>query len=579
MSPPSGSLPISVSLSLSAPASLMPPAARQLRPQLKDEQLKRSLLLAGLLHVWLAVLVGTAPGDARQDEQAGGGRLTVRLQGAATAQPGGAPDSQADRGPVGDAPSRRFGGVVRREDEPAPPDQPGAAREGEWAPQPSSVKQLQDTPDSARPRAEPLQPLAPPRSEALHSELPTPPAEVDPRVTRQLDSAPPTPAQVQAARVEPLARPLERLQPVARPTLPAQSAERLDTQVSPARIEVPQRLERLSAPSPTELRALPPLEAPAPRVSTLQSPSQPSPLTQAVRPQALGTLSSTPATIAASPTLSLPERSTGRLSADSLRPADKVQAAALAPLAAEQGARAQDLPASPGLAPSEHAVAQLPAEAASSAARISAPQPLGRLTPSAAAQSSLQGLQPMSVPSEQAGSGAAAATPAGSAAASSATAKSAERTPGTAAQPQAGERSLTGNASAAAAPSAQVAPTPGKISLSGADPGQGPSALPQPGSPDAGAQRGRDVATAPSAPASAPRLNLDLPTSQRGPVASSRSRALLEIAPNPPELKTKLQKDMEKALREDCRKAYAENGLLALGAMALDALRAKGCKF
>ncbi|MBB2484990.1 hypothetical protein H5407_07075, partial [Mitsuaria sp. WAJ17] len=94
-----------------------------------------------------------------------------------------------------------------------------------------------------------------------------------------------------------------------------------------------------------------------------------------------------------------------------------------------------------------------------------------------------------------------------------------------------------------------------------------------------GAQRGRDVATAPSAPASAPRLNLDLPLSQRGPVAASRSRALLEIAPNPPELKTKLQKDMEKALREDCRKAYAENGLLALGAMALDALRAKGCKF
>ncbi|MBB2488058.1 hypothetical protein H5407_22710, partial [Mitsuaria sp. WAJ17] len=94
MPPKSGSLPISVSFSLSAPASLMPPVARRPRPQLKDEQLKRSLLLAGLLHVWLAVLVGTAPGDARQDEQAGGGRLTVRLQGAATAKSGGTPDSQ-----------------------------------------------------------------------------------------------------------------------------------------------------------------------------------------------------------------------------------------------------------------------------------------------------------------------------------------------------------------------------------------------------------------------------------------------------------------------------------------------------
>jgi hypothetical protein len=138
---------------------------------------------------------------------------------------------------------------------------------------------------------------------------------------------------------------------------------------------------------------------------------------------------------------------------------------------------------------------------------------------------------------------------------------------------------LADGSSAAGALSARPAPPQGKISLTGADPGQGPSALPQPGSPDAGAQRGRDVATPPSAPASAPRLNLDLSISQRGPVASSRSRALLEIAPNPPELKTRLQKEMEKALREDCRKAYAENGLLALGGIALDALRAKGCKF
>ena len=314
----------------------MPPlAARQPRPQLKDEQLRRSLLLAGLLHVWLAVLVGTAPGDARQDEQAGGGRLTVRLQGAA--QAGGTPDTQADRGPVGDAPSRRFGGVVRREDEPTPPDQPGAAREGEWAPQPSTVKQLQDSPSPQGSRPQPLTPITQSRTETLQSELPAPPTEVDPRVTRQLDTPQQAPAQVQTARVEPLPRPQDSPQPVARMALPAQSAERLDTQVSPVRIQAPQPLQSLSVPRPTELSTLPPLEAPAPRVSTLQSPSQPSPVTQVIRPQALGTLSSPPAAIAASPTLSLPERSTGRLSTDSVRPADKVQAPALAPLAAEQG--------------------------------------------------------------------------------------------------------------------------------------------------------------------------------------------------------------------------------------------------
>ncbi|HLO94705.1 MAG TPA: hypothetical protein VK195_10325, partial [Burkholderiaceae bacterium] len=368
---------VPLSLSASASASLMPPpAARQQRPQLKDEQLKRSLLLAGLLHVWLAVLVGTAPGDARQDEQAGGGRLTVRLQGAATS--GGAPDSQADRGPVGEAPSRRFGGVVRREDEPAPPDRPGAAREGDWAPRPSSVRQLQDSPSAQGSRAEPIQPLTQTQtsSEALRSELPAPPTEVDPRITRQLEASSQTPVKVQTAQVEPLARPQESLQPLARAELPARSAERLNTQVSPVRIEAPQSLERLAVPRPAELSSLPPLEAPAPRVATLAAPSQATPLAQPIRPQSLGTLSSTPSALAASPKLSLPERSTGRLSADSTRPAEKVQAAALAPLAAERGTRAQDLPASPALNPSEHALAQLPAESASSAARLSAPSPL-----------------------------------------------------------------------------------------------------------------------------------------------------------------------------------------------------------
>lgn len=566
----------------------MPTRAVRQRPQLQDEPLKRSLLLAGLLHVWLAVLVGTAPGDAPQGEAAGGGKLTVRLQGSPSATAGGEPGTQADRGPVGDAPSRRFGGTVRREDEPPPPDQPGAAREGEWAPQPSAVKQLEDSRSAQGSRAEPITPLTQTQVETLRSELPAPPAEVDPRVTRQLAPSPAVPTPVQTAQLEPLARPSPSVQPVPKLQLPAQSAERLNTEVSATRIETPKALERLAVPRPAELSALPTLEAPAPRVATLPSPSEASPVSQAIRPQALSGvsgLSAPSATLSPAPTLSLPERATSRLRTDSVRPAERVQAPSLAPLAAAQGERARDLAASPTLSPSEHAVAQLPADAASSAARISTPSPLSRLAPSAAVQATLQGLKPMTAPAEGRSasepgspSAAAAATAAASsptsAAANAATASTPATTPGTAtAAPPA-------TAGSPAAPlAARPAPLQGKVSLSGADAGQGPSPLPQPGSPDAGAQRGRDVATAPSAPASAPRLNVDLPTSQRGPVASSRSRALLEIAPNPPELKTKLQKEMEKALREDCRKAYAENGLLALGGIALDALRAKGCKF
>ncbi len=565
----SGSPSKPVSLSLTASASLIPSPAARLRPQLKDEQLKRSLLLAGLLHVWLAVLVGTAPGDARQDEPAGGGKLTVRLQG--VGQPGGAPDTQADRGPVGDAPQRRFGGVVRREDEPAPPDQPGAAREGEWAPQPSTVRQLQESRSAQGSRPEPVSPLTQVQTETLRSELPAPPSEVDPRVTRQLDLNAPSPTTVRAQPVEALARPQEGVQPLARAELPAHSAQRLETAVSPVRVEAPQRLERLPVARPEALSAVPPLEAPEPRVNTFAAPSQASPLTQALRSQSLAPLNRAPAALPTAPTLNLPERSTGRLSADSVRSPEKVLAPSLAPVGAAQSERAQDLAGSPTLSAPEHAVAQLPADAASSAARVSAPNPLSRLAPSLAAPSSLQGLKPMSAPAE---GHSAEATPSSSPADAGSAAPAAAKPGDSPAQ-----RALADGSSAAGALSARPAPPQGKVSLTGADPGQGPSALPQPGSPDAGAQRGRDVATPPSAPASAPRLNLDLPISQRGPVASSRSRALLEIAPNPPELKTRLQKEMEKALREDCRKAYAENGLLALGGIALDALRAKGCKF
>jgi hypothetical protein len=567
---------------------MAPPRAVRQRPQLKGGQLDRSLILAGLLHVWLAVLVGTAPGDAREGEAAGGGKLTVRLQGPTTNAPGGSTTAQADRGPVGDAPSRRYGGTVRREDEPAPPDRPGAAREGEWAPEPAAVKQLPDMPSPPSPRgsrAEPVTPLTQTATETLRSEVPPAPSEVDPRVTRELTPAPAMPTPVQTARIEPLTRPLEAVQPVPRAELPAQSAERLNTQITAARIEAPQRLDRLTLPRPTELTSVPTLEAPAPKVATLASPSQPSPVSQPVRAQALPSLNTPVTTLSAAPTLSLPERSTARLNADSVRAAERVQAPALAPLAAQQTERARDLAPSPTLSPSEHAVAQLPAESASSAARISAPVPLARMTPSASLQAPLKGVQPLSLPAEgpaaaTPGSAQAAASPASSPATASApTPATQANAAATNAAPPAGALAPTGAASPTPGPTVAARPAQGRVSLTGSDPGQGPAAVPQPGSPDAGAQRGRDVATAPSAPASAPRLNLDLPMSQRGPVASSRSRALLELAPNPPELKTKLQKEMEKALREDCRKAYAENGLLALGGIALDALRAKGCKF
>ncbi|MBB4845345.1 hypothetical protein HNP55_003892 [Paucibacter oligotrophus] len=104
------------------------------------------------------------------------------------------------------------------------------------------------------------------------------------------------------------------------------------------------------------------------------------------------------------------------------------------------------------------------------------------------------------------------------------------------------------------------------------------------GAPDAGSRLGHDVATPPSASASAPQaplqLNLSLPPRPRGGELSGRgSRGVLDLMPTPPERKSKLSQEMENAAKQDCRKAYAEGGLLAALPLAADALRDKGCRW
>ncbi|MDO9286212.1 MAG: hypothetical protein Q7U26_15050, partial [Aquabacterium sp.] len=124
-------------------------------------------------------------------------------------------------------------------------------------------------------------------------------------------------------------------------------------------------------------------------------------------------------------------------------------------------------------------------------------------------------------------------------------------------------------------------PAAGRDVSSGAPPGStapaGRSAAA--GAPDAGARVGHDVATAPSLPASAPRLNLDLVRPRGGMISSQGSRGLLQMVPHPPEAKTKLAEDIEKAAKADCRKAYGAMGLLAVVPLAVDAVRDKGCRW
>lgn len=99
--------------------------------------------------------------------------------------------------------------------------------------------------------------------------------------------------------------------------------------------------------------------------------------------------------------------------------------------------------------------------------------------------------------------------------------------------------------------------------------------------PDAGSREGHDVATPASNAASAvPRLNLELSRPRGGELSRGSARGVLPLLPRPPEVDDKLARDIEKAAKIDCRKAYANAGLLAVVPLAADALgKSGGCKW
>ena len=106
--------------------------------------------------------------------------------------------------------------------------------------------------------------------------------------------------------------------------------------------------------------------------------------------------------------------------------------------------------------------------------------------------------------------------------------------------------------------------------------------------PDAGASAGHDLAAAPSLPASSPRLTLDLTPRRGGASSAQGSRGLSPLLPlsplspllpHPAETRPKLAEGIEKAAKPDCRQAYAGMGLLGAGALVLDTLRDKGCRW
>ncbi len=233
-------------------------------------RMRQCITLAVLLHLWLVVVFGTAPGGSAEPGEGAWGALSVRLQGPANA---GSPAAAApvDAGPVGEAKQQRAGGTVRPQSSQAL-EQAGAEKAGQWKAVESPNEPLLT--DSTTPVVSPV------TNGALSKETPGTPGEavpalpsaaldqVQPMSTARLSDAPAT--RPEAPRAAPLAKPtaapstevpslavpsLDGVKPMSTATLsaagtpspaPAKSAEKL-TRLAPAAPH--SDLNQLNAPS------------------------------------------------------------------------------------------------------------------------------------------------------------------------------------------------------------------------------------------------------------------------------------------------------------------------------------------
>ncbi|MBL8333601.1 MAG: hypothetical protein JNM08_10870, partial [Rubrivivax sp.] len=185
------------SLALATDGAALPgPVPATLRPTLRQ-----CLVLAALLHAWLVVLVGTAPGGAFTSGDGVWGAIQIRLSGRGPADsPGRSESAPPVAGPVGRAPEPRFGGAAPQA-EPKPQAEPGAAQLGPWAP-------------SAAPAT--LPPAEAPAQPSVQSGLPAAPPPVLTRSQPQAAERPEAPLlepAAAAATAEPPPRPVTESRP------------------------------------------------------------------------------------------------------------------------------------------------------------------------------------------------------------------------------------------------------------------------------------------------------------------------------------------------------------------------------
>lgn len=491
--------------------------------------MQRCLLLAVLLHVWLVLVFGNATGTAAPGEGVWGS-LTVKLMGRSgrdsTAPPGDPVKEWRDNGAPGSGTRERQGGQVRPQAPAA--TETGSAQLGRWnprdvAPEAARTEDVSPAPPSTATLELPegFKPI-----ERANLDAPAPPATPLPTLSRELPAAVGRLEARPDAAVTPLQspaslRPRERAieLPPSAAALPA-AVNRLDGTAAPARSATLPRAAELRA-APTAVVAPSTAELPAP-VRRLEAPSEAGVTTALPRPADLRA-----APVAGSAPL---PAATQLPSAVQRLEAPTAEGGAVAPLS-----RAQDLKSPSSAAPSPLPTNQdLPApvrrlETADGTASVTPLQasPNLRSPPNAPGASASLSDMSSTLPGQ-------VSAPAG---------------------PARGDPNAAANADAYAAPKASA------------------------GSPDAGSRLGADRAVPPSAAASAPRPPLNLSLPRGGDIAARRGPGLVDLLPQPPERKSKLEQSIEDAANKDCRKAYANTGILAAVPLALDAARGKGCKW
>ncbi len=512
-------------------------------PRALPAPLPRFLLLALLLHVWLVLLLGTAPGGTAPEGQGVFGSLNIILQGAPDGTQGPAtppPLPATPTGAPGEAEQQRFGGAVRST-QPQDLTQPGAAQLGDWSPETGSNPDGQAAGAAPEPAPGGATATPPQLSPPLPQPAPQAPAADGRTAVLGLQRNLPPVVSGETA--------LQRVAPAAAGALPAVPA--VPTTVVAAPTRQVNALPMPSAAPQAALRSTPAVAAPEmPVLTAVPLPSAALPAASAER-QLTSRLPVERAGGGAAALASVDRAAAGPALASV--PALPNRSVAPPPLVPPPASRQQAVPPLPAVTATV-SPATLPPLAVPVPSTMAAPQPVPAPAPSAA---------PLPAPAPVA-----------------ATVPPAVAEPALSQLPRQAPAALAGGRQAAL-PSAAAAATAVTTAPLQSPPKPGP-VLPNPGqgAPDAGSRVGTDVATLPSSPASAPkRLNLELPRLRGGELSRHSTTGLLPALPRPPEVPDKLGSAIEKTAKEDCRKAYAGAGLLAVVPLAVDALREGGCKW